>query len=101
MQKLNVKAFSLAWGITCGLGFMLLGWVATSGWGLKMVTTMSSLYIGYAASFWGGILGGIWAFFDWGIGALIFVLFYNAMLPKSAKSEHHHDHHDDHEHHHE
>ncbi len=80
MQKLNVKAFTLAWGISCGIGFLFLGWVAILGWGAQIVDLMSSLYIGYAPTFLGGIIGGIWAFFDWGIGALIFVLIYNAFV---------------------
>jgi len=42
------------------------------------VTPLSSLYIGYAPSFVGGIIGGIWGFFDGLIGGAILALLYNA-----------------------
>ncbi len=80
MQKLNVKAFTLAWGTSFGLYFLFLGWVAMFGWGDKIVETISTFYIGYAPTFWGAIIGGIWAFFDGAIGGLIIALFYNAFV---------------------
>lgn len=86
MQKLNVKAFALAWGISAGVGFLLLGWVAMLGWGAKIVEVMSSFYLGYTPTFLGGIIGGIWAFFDWGIGAIIIALVYNAFLEEKKVS---------------
>ncbi len=79
MQKLNVKAFTLSWAICFGVYFLALGWIAMSGWGVQLVDVLSSLYIGYAPTFVGAIIGGIWAFFDWGIGALIIALIYNAL----------------------
>ena len=39
-----------------------------TGWGYQFVDVMSSVYTGYKASFVGGIVGGIWAFF---VGALL------------------------------
>jgi len=91
MKKLDVKAFSLSFGITSGIGIMVLGWLAITGWGIKLVDVMSSLYIGYSASFWGGIIGGIWAFVDWGVGALIIALIYNALLSRDDSESHHHE----------
>lgn len=102
MKKLDVKAFSLSFGITSGISIMVLGWLAITGWGIRLVDVMSSLYIGYSASFWGGIIGGIWAFVDWGIGALIIALIYNALLGQDDSEPRHHEahqesHHETHE----
>lgn len=80
MQKINVKAFTLAWGISFGVYFLFIGWAASFGWGVKIVQDVSSLYIGYAPTFLGGIIGGIWAFFDGAIGGLIIALIYNALI---------------------
>jgi hypothetical protein len=63
MNKLNVKAFGLAFGIVWGLGAFLLGIFAMScGWGIKWVDLISSFYIGYKATFLGSIIGAIWGF---------------------------------------
>ena len=82
MQKLNVKAFALAWGISFGVWVLVLGWLAAFGWGEKIVEIISSFYIGYASTFWGGIIGGVWAFFDGAIGGAIIALIYNAFAGK-------------------
>ncbi|MCL4403812.1 bacteriophage holin [Patescibacteria group bacterium] len=77
MEKLNVKKFAIACGVTWGLGVLLLGWLAGSGWGGQFVSLISSLYIGYGASFVGGIIGGVWAFFDGAVGGAILAWIYN------------------------
>ncbi|MCL5017276.1 MAG: bacteriophage holin [Patescibacteria group bacterium] len=79
-SKLNVRAFAFAWGLSFGLYFLILGWTAMFGWGNQIVEVASSLYIGYAPTFWGGIIGGIWAFADWTLGAAIVALIYNAAV---------------------
>lgn len=79
-KKLDVKAFALAWGISFGAYALFLGWVSVSGWGAGLVNLISSLYIGYAPGFVGGIIGGIWAFFDGAIGGAIIALVYNWLL---------------------
>ena len=80
MQKIDVKAFALAWGISFSVSVSFLGWAAMFGWGVKLVDMISSLYIGYAPTFIGGIIGGVWAFFDWAIGAGIVAIVYNALV---------------------
>ncbi len=82
MQKLNVKAFTLAWGISFGIYFLFIGWMASFGWGVDIVKAISTFYIGYAPTFWGGIIGGVWAFFDGAIGGAIISLIYNALAKK-------------------
>ena len=80
MQKLSVKAFALAWGISFGVYFLFLGWMASFGWGSGIVEAISTFYIGYAPTFLGGIVGGIWAFFDGAIGGAIIAWVYNALV---------------------
>ena len=85
MQKISVKAFALAWGISFGLYALLLGWLAAFGWGDKIVDILSSFYIGYAPTFLGGIIGGVWAFFDGAIGGAIMALIYNAFVKQKEE----------------
>ena len=78
MAKLNVKAFGLACGITWGAGMFLIGiidifTVWADAWGALMAT----VYIGYSPTVIGSIIGGIWGFFDAGIGGAILAWLYN------------------------
>ena len=82
MQKLDVKAFALAAGISWGVYMLLLGWMAIDGYAVGMVQAIGSLYIGFKPGFIGGIIGGIFGFFDGAIGGLIMALLYNAMIKK-------------------
>lgn len=66
--RLCPKCFALAIGLVWGIAVLLTGWIAMSGWGSEFVEVMSSIYTGYKATFVGGIVGGIWAFF---VGALL------------------------------
>ncbi len=78
MAKLNVKAFGLACGITWGAGMFLLGILnMTLGWGGLFEEIMSSFYLGYQPTILGSIIGGIWGFFDAGIGGLVLAWLYN------------------------
>jgi len=56
-----------------------LGWASMFGVGIKFVEIIASVYIGFAPSFIGGIIGGIWGFFDGGIGGNIIAFVYNAV----------------------
>ncbi len=78
MAKLNVKAFGLAVGIVWGVGMFVLGIIAMAfGWGDRFVEILSSLYIGYKATFLGSIVGAVWGFIDAGIGGIIVAWLYN------------------------
>jgi len=81
-MKLNVLAFSLAAGIIFALYSFCLGLCAwLFDWGTPVVELVASLYIGYAATFVGSIIGAIWAFADCFIAMLIFALAYNRLVP--------------------
>ena len=84
-MKLNVKAFSLAFGITFGIYMLFLGWVSAIGWGIRDVSVISDLYLGYGPGFVGGIIGGIWGFIDGAICGFLISYFYNLMLKKVKK----------------
>ncbi len=77
MKKLNVKALSIAFGITWGMAILFAGWVAPSGWCRGFVKLMSSIYIGYSPGFVGGIIGAIWGFCDGALGGAILGIIYN------------------------
>ncbi len=82
MNKLNIKAFAVALGITWAIGAVLLAWMAAFGWGEYLVDVISSVYIGYKATFIGSIIGGLWAFFDAGVTGAIIAFIYNKCLSK-------------------
>jgi hypothetical protein len=70
-MRINIRAFALSAGIVWGIGVMCLGWIAALGWGKSLVHVLAGLYLGFAASFFGGVIGGIEAFFDGLIGAAL------------------------------
>jgi len=78
--QLNVRAFALAVAVVWGCGVLFLGWIAAVGWGRGLVDPLASLYIGYAPTFVGGIIGGVWAFFDGLIAAALAAWLYNRFL---------------------
>lgn len=80
MKKINLKAAVFSFGITWAIAMLFIGWVAIFGWGTKVVDVLSSLYIGFAPTLVGGIIGAVWGFFDGAIGAAIFTLLYNSMV---------------------
>ncbi len=82
MEKLNVKALAIGLGVTWALGMLFVGWASMFGWGTKIVEVMSSLYIGFAPSFLGGIIGAIWGFFDSAIGGAIIAFVYNVVAER-------------------
>ncbi|HEU64086.1 MAG: hypothetical protein KR126chlam4_01015 [Candidatus Anoxychlamydiales bacterium] len=82
MNKLNIKAFTLTCGITWGLFMLFLAWVSSFGWGIRDVSVIAGLYLGYEPTFLGGIVGALWGFVDGAIGGFILSYFYNIFLKK-------------------
>jgi hypothetical protein len=81
MAKVDIKALGLTLGIVWGVAMFLLGlMVMFFNWGVAWVELMSSLYIGYKATFLGSIIGGIWGFVDAGIAGVIIAWLYNKLL---------------------
>lgn len=81
-MDLNVKALALALGLSWSFLILFTGWVSMFGWGTRFVEVMSSLYIGFAPTFFGGVIGAMWAFIDGAIGGAIVALVYNRVVRK-------------------
>ena len=79
-NKFDIKAFALSAGILWGAACLLLGWLAMTGYAQAWVDLLSTTYIGYSASFVGGIIGAIYGFIDAGIGGAVFAWLYNKLL---------------------
>jgi hypothetical protein len=79
-HRLGVLGFALALGVT-GAVFMLFlglaGWLFD--WGTALVNLIASLYIGFAPTFPGSILGAIWGFIDGFIGGVVLAWTYNQL----------------------
>jgi len=77
-KELNVLSFGLACGITFGVYLLLIGMIAwIFNWGTTVVQFVGSFYYGFAPTFVGSLLGGLWAFIDAFIGGVIFAWLYN------------------------
>jgi len=79
-MRINIRAFALSAAIVWGVGVMWLGWIGAFGWGKSLVDALAGLYVGFTASFIGGVIGGIWAFFDGLIGAALLAWLYNRLV---------------------
>lgn len=78
MNKLNVSALGLSMGIMWGAAMFLLGLINMANpWGNGITQVMATLYIGYKPTILGSITGGIWGFFDAGIGGVVLAWLYN------------------------
>jgi hypothetical protein len=82
LHKLCPKCFALSIGIVWGVAVLLTGWIAMTGWAYNFVDVMSSIYTGYSASFVGGIVGGIWGFFDGAILGGAIAIIHNKLMSR-------------------
>ncbi|OHB58389.1 MAG: hypothetical protein A2173_08735 [Planctomycetes bacterium RBG_13_44_8b] len=82
-MKLNVRAFSLAFGLWWGIGLFLLTWWLIAFEGASSdVTFLGRCYRGYTVTPIGSLIGLVWAFFDGAIGGAIFAWLYNLLVSK-------------------
>jgi len=84
-------SFGLAMGIFWAVAVFVMGVIAdatgaTGGYGTQFVTGLGTVYIGYQATFWGSVIGGIWAFIDGFFCGLIFAWLYNVFCGKHCES---------------
>lgn len=85
--KLDVINLGVAFGCTWTIGILLLGWIGwLSGWGVAMIEVLGSVYLGYDPTFWGTVIGGIWAFVDGFIGGIILAAIYNSCTCGKSRS---------------
>ena len=80
IKKVNVVSMALDFGIACAVYAFFIGAMAwLFNWGTSIIEIVSSLYIGYSATFIGAVIGAIWAFIDGFIGGLIISWLYNKL----------------------
>lgn len=77
MMKLDVKWLGFAFGIVWAAGVLLLGIAAMNGYAEDMVVILSSMYMWYAASVTGILIGALWAFVDGFICWALIAWIYN------------------------
>lgn len=82
MQKLSVKGLAVAVGAAWALLMLALGLGAMFGWGVKFLEAMSSIYIGFAPTFPGILIGVAWGFLDGAIAGAIVAFVYNAVVSR-------------------
>ena len=79
-MRLDAIRLGLAIGIVWGAGVLLLGVMATAwDWGTPLVKLFGSLYLGYAPTLPGILLGALWGFADGLIGGTLIAWVYNAL----------------------
>jgi hypothetical protein len=84
MSKCQPLALGIAIGVLWAAAVFLLGIAAMFDWGTLLVETFASLYIGYAASIGGAIIGAIWALVDGFIAGVVIAWLYNAVAKPAA-----------------
>jgi hypothetical protein len=77
MNKCQPLALGIAIGVLWAVYVFFAGIFATFGWGVALVETLGSFYIGYGASVIGAIIGAIWAFVDGFVAGVIIAGVYN------------------------
>ena len=82
--RLGVLAFGLAFGGATAIAMLFLGIAAAFGWGASLVDLFASLYIGFAPTVGGTILGILWGFADGFIGGVILAALYNMVIGRRA-----------------
>ena len=81
-QKISHISLALAIGIVWGGFALVAGWFSILGWGIPFVKTRGGMYVGHSSSFWGGVIGGIWAFIDGFIGGFVIAVLYNFFIKR-------------------
>ena len=87
--NLNICSFGFGVGLTWAIGILVLGLVAWGyGWGDNMVNTIGELYLGYAPTLLGSVIGAIWGFVMAFIAGALIAYFNNMCLRKCCSYSH-------------
>jgi len=79
-MKLNVKALALACGILWGAAvFLAAWWIMLTGDTMGAPTLLERIYLGYAFTPLGSVIGLVWGFVDGLIAGAIFAWLYNKL----------------------
>jgi hypothetical protein len=79
MNKLSPTALGIAIGVIWAAYVLFCGITAMFGWGVALVDTISSLYVGYGPSILGAIIGAAWGFADGYIAGVVVAWVYNKL----------------------
>lgn len=79
MNKLSPNALGVAIGVLWAAYVFFCGITAIFGWGVALVETLSSLYIGYDPSIVGAFIGAVWGFVDGYIAGVVIAWIYNKL----------------------
>ena len=76
--KLKPCAFAMSFGVLWSLSLVFCGVLAACcNYGGDFVNLMSSVYLGYDASFTGILAGAVWGFVDGAVGGFLLAWLYN------------------------
>lgn len=75
--RFHVVGLGLALGILSAVYAFILGLFAMHGYGIDYVHLAGSIYVGYAPTFLGSVVGAIWAFVHGFVGGVIVAWLYN------------------------
>lgn len=79
MNTCSVNALGVAIGVLWAAYIFFCGITAMFGWGVALVDTISSLYIGYGPSIIGALVGAAWGFVDGYIAGIVIAWIYNKL----------------------
>ncbi|MFQ5618427.1 MAG: bacteriophage holin [Rhodospirillales bacterium] len=86
-MKLNVRAFAIAFGLWWGIGvFFLAWWVNLVGGAPSGGTLLELIYIGFAYTPVGSVIGLAWGFVDGLIGGAILAWLYNLLAARFSSA---------------
>lgn len=80
VKKLGV-AFGTAWSFFTFLSGIAAAWF---GWGGALVTLLSSIYIGFAPTITGSLIGAVWGFVNGFLWGVIIGWIYNLQLSDAS-----------------
>ncbi len=80
-KKLDAKSLALTMGIIWALALLFISIVSllSQSYLHNITEFLATIYLGYTLSFFGIIIGMIWAFFDAAIGGFVFAWLYNKL----------------------
>ena len=86
-MKLNVRAFALTCALVWGLGlFAIAWWIIATGGAAAGAGLLGRVYLGYATTPLGSVIGLAWGFVDGLIGGAIFAWLYNLLAARLGGS---------------
>jgi NhaP-type Na+/H+ or K+/H+ antiporter len=84
-MKLNIPAFTLAFGILWGCAvFFLTWWLIALDADPGTLALLQTAYLGYAISPLGSVVGLAWGFIDGAIGGAVLAWLYNLFVDRFA-----------------